>query len=77
MGGLGMTNPRRCLTLAALSAAVLAGCASPPPAPAEAVCDTLRPALPTWSSQDTEQSKREGTRFLDVWSAVCGDPDHR
>ncbi len=53
-------------------AAALSGCAAPPaPTPADAVCDALRPALPTWSQADTERSKREGARFLDVWEAVC------
>ena len=42
-----------------------------PITPADAVCDALRPALPSWSSQDTAQSKTEGARFLDVWQAVC------
>ena len=39
--------------------------------PADAICDGLRPALPTWSRRDTEQSKTQGARFLDVWDAVC------
>ncbi len=53
-------------------AAALSGCAAAPaPAPARAVCDALRPALPTWSRADSERSKIEGARFLDVWEAVC------
>ncbi len=53
-------------------AAALSGCsATPVPAPARAVCDALRPALPTWSRADSERSKIEGARFLDVWEAVC------
>ncbi len=51
-------------------AAALSGC-SAAPAPARAVCDALRPALPTWSRADSEKSKIEGARFLDVWEAVC------
>ncbi len=56
---------------AAIAALLLAGCTSLSPAPAQAVCDALRPALPTWSAQDTEQSKQEAAQFLDVWEAVC------
>lgn len=38
-----------------------------------AVCDSLRPVLPTWSIHDTEQSKAEALLFLDVFQAICGD----
>ena len=38
----------------------------------EATCDELRRALPTWSAQDTPQSRIEGAQFLDVFDAVCG-----
>lgn len=37
-----------------------------------AVCDSLRPVLPTWSTHDTEQSKAEAVLFLDVFQAICG-----
>ena len=57
---------------AVVSALLLTACAPPPPAPAHAVCDALRQALPTWSRKDTEQSREEAARFLDVWEAVCG-----
>ena len=40
-------------------------------APARPVCDALRPALPNWSRADSEKSKQEGARFLDVFGAVC------
>ena len=58
---------------AALSALFLTACTSIPPAPAQAVCDALRPALPTWSAGDTERSKAEAAQFLDVWEAVCDE----
>ena len=48
----------------AAAAVLLAGCAAPPPAPADAVCDALRQALPTWSRADTEQSRAEAADFL-------------
>lgn len=35
------------------------------------ICRELRNALPTWSVEDTEQSKREAADFLSVFSAVC------
>ena len=35
------------------------------------ICRELREALPTWSSQDTLQSREEGDRFLTVFEAVC------
>ena len=37
----------------------------------EAICGVLGAHLPTWSTQDTEQSKREGAKFLDVFDEVC------
>jgi len=37
----------------------------------EAVCDVLRDALPTYSSSDTEQTKREALVFMDVFDTVC------
>jgi uncharacterized protein YceK len=37
-----------------------------------ATCDELRRALPTWSAQDTPQSRIEGAAFIDVFDAVCG-----
>ncbi len=52
----------------------LTACTPPVHTPADAICDGLRPALPTWSRQDTERSKIEGARFLDVWHAVCEPP---
>ena len=56
---------------------MLAGCATRRPAPPAAICDAIRPALPTWSGKDTERSRREAARFLDVWNEVCGKPDRR
>ena len=35
------------------------------------ICRELREALPTWSSQDTLQSREEGDKFLTVFEAVC------
>lgn len=37
-----------------------------------AVCDELRRDLPSWSTQDTEQSRMEGARFVATFEAVCG-----
>ena len=54
-----------------LLACLLSGCHTTPPGTG-AACDALRPALPTWSAEDTEQSKREGATFLDVFNATCG-----
>ena len=50
---------------------ILAACNTTPPGTG-AACDALRPDLPTYSSDDTEQSKREGATFLDVFNATCG-----
>ena len=36
-----------------------------------AICDELRRDLPSWSTQDTAQSQREGARFILVFEAVC------
>jgi hypothetical protein len=35
------------------------------------ICDELRRDLPSWSTQDTAQSQREGARFITVFEAVC------
>ena len=37
-----------------------------------AICAELRADLPSYSSQDTAQSKAEGLRFLTTFKAVCG-----
>jgi len=64
------------LTLASvmMAAALTTGCATTTAGSATeaAICAELRASLPTWSSQDTAQSKREGADFLDVFEAVCG-----
>ena len=52
-------------------AVLLSGCTTTQPGTG-AACDALRPTLPTWSTNDTEQSKREGATFLDVFNATCG-----
>ena len=52
------------------------GCATAPPGTG-AACDALRPALPTWSTGDTEKSKRQGATFLDVFDATCTKGSHR
>lgn len=36
------------------------------------ICRELRNSLPSYSAQDTEQTKQEGADFLDVFGAVCG-----
>ena len=56
---------------AMLLASLLTGCTTTPPGTG-AACDALRPVLPTYSTNDTEQSKREGATFLDVFNATCG-----
>lgn len=50
---------------------VLPGCSTAKPASNAAICEALGPVLPSWSSKDTEQSKREGAIFLDVFYATC------
>jgi hypothetical protein len=55
------------MTLAALTS----GCAATVASADRTVCRELRLALPTWAEADTEQSKREGADFLDVFEAVC------
>ena len=52
--------------------AMLTACASTPPSGNDAVCDALRPALPTWARADTSETKRQGAVFLDVFKDVCG-----
>ena len=54
-----------------LAATLLSACNTTPPGTG-AACDALRPVLPTYSTNDTEQSKREGATFLDVFNATCG-----
>ena len=52
--------------------AMLTACTSTPPSGNDAVCDALRPALPTWARADTPETKRQGANFLDVFEEVCG-----
>lgn len=63
-------RPARAMVMLAM---LMTGCASTGTSETESACDAMRPYLPTWSSQDTEQSKNEGARFLDVFKAVCND----
>ena len=35
------------------------------------VCAELARRLPSWSRDDTEQSRIEGARFIDTFHAVC------
>lgn len=37
-----------------------------------AKCDALRDALPSYSTHDTEQTKREGLVFLTTFESQCG-----
>ena len=55
-----------------LAATLLSACNTTTQPGTGAACDALRPALPTYSTKDTEQSKREGATFLDVFNATCG-----
>ena len=38
----------------------------------KAKCDALREALPSYSIRDTDQTKREGFVFLEVFESQCG-----
>ncbi len=54
-------------------ALLISGCATTGASETETtICRELRRALPTWSQDDTERSKAEGARFLDVFEAACG-----
>lgn len=64
-------------TLAALlltaSATLMTGCATTAGSETEqTICRELRASLPTWSSEDSFQSRKEAAEFLDVFEAVCG-----
>ena len=52
----------------AISACGLLPEAPPPP---NAICDSLRPVVPSSSTQDTEQSREENANFVTVFDAVC------
>jgi len=58
------------LAILAIICMGLYACTTTPPGTG-AACDALRPVLPTYSTEDTEQSKREGATFLDVFEATC------
>lgn len=69
-----MTGSSRIACGAVVPGLVSACTPQTPPAPAQAVCDALRPALPTMAPGGYRaQSKHEAVRFLDVWNAVCGN----
>lgn len=36
-----------------------------------AICAELAQRLPSWSRDDTEQSRIEGARFIDTFHAIC------
>jgi hypothetical protein len=40
-----------------------------------AICKELWRDLPTWSPQDTEESKRQGADFIETFEAIC-PPSH-
>lgn len=64
---------RRCgLASALISALWMTGCATLAGSETNrATCQELRAVLPTYSRQDTEESKRQGVEFLSVFGAVC------
>lgn len=72
-----MPRMTRCATgwmrLGLLSLSILtSACAAPVASGTDAaVCRELRRALPSWSRQDTEQSREEGARFIAVFEAAC------
>lgn len=67
------TGPRMPAAMLLMTAAMLtSGCATTAGSETEqTICRELRLVLPTWSSADTEQSRIDGARFLDVFEAVC------
>lgn len=69
MFGKTLTTP--CGALMATLALLMSGCQSTVPSGTDSVCDALRPHLPSYSRQDTEQTKSEGVRFLDAFKAAC------
>ena len=54
-----MAAPMKSRATTIVIAVLLSGCTTTQPGTG-AACDALRPALPTYSRDDTEQSKREG-----------------
>jgi len=64
------------LTALAMTALLTSGCATTAPSAAteteRALCHELRMALPSWSVEDTAQSREEGADFLDVFEVLCG-----
>lgn len=68
--GIGPMLPAAMLLLTAVM--LTSACATTAGSETErTICRELRVVLPTWSSSDTEQSRVEGARFLDVFEAVC------
>jgi hypothetical protein len=54
------------------SLAALSGCGTMGGSETErTICRELRMDLPTYSSQDSEETLASGARFLDVFAAVC------
>lgn len=52
--------------------ALMTGCTSMGGSVTErTICTELRRDLPTWSTQDTEQSKRQGADFIETFNAIC------
>ena len=57
-------------TKIALITLLLAGCSTAGLVP-DATCDALDQYLPTWGTDDTEETLESAGRFLDVYVAVC------
>lgn len=61
------------VVLLLIPAMSMTGCASTGGSETErTICGELRASMPTWSTSDTEQSRREAAEFLEVFDAVCG-----
>lgn len=54
---------------------LLSGCASTNGSEtSRVICRELARDLPTYSIQDTPETLESGARFMDVFEAVCGEP---
>lgn len=56
---------------ACLTASLLSGCATVAPSGNDAVCDALRPHLPTVAAQDTRDTMIGVLTFHEAFAAAC------
>lgn len=62
------------IAIVVIAALLVSGCAKPEPSGTESLRETHRQlwsVRPSYSKQDTDQTKEEGALFYEVWLSLC------